>query len=98
MKFNYKARTKDGKIQEGVIEASSHEAATILLQKYDVFVTSLVEISSRGLLLKNMKIETKPSVKDLAIFSRQLAVMLESRVPVVQSLSSLAVQTNKDSF
>src|SRR3989344_353577 len=98
MKYNYKARTKDGKIKEGVIEASSREAAAALLEKYEVFVTSLQEEAQKGAFLKNLKIERRVSVKEIAIFSRQLAVMLESRVPVVQSLTSLAIQTNKANF
>src|SRR3989344_3559293 len=98
MKFNYKARTKDGKSETGIIEASSPEIAAAILQKYNIFVTSLTEENTGQFVLKNIKFERNVSKKDLAIFSRQLAVMLESRVPVMQSLSSLAVQTNKDNF
>ncbi len=91
MKFNYQARTREGKIETGIIEASSHEVAVVLLQKYNIFVTSLKEESKTKDFFKNIKFETKVSVKDLAIFSRQLAVMLESRVSVIQSLQSLAI-------
>ncbi len=98
MKFTYKARTKEGKIETGTIEASSKEAAAVLLQKYNIFVTSLKEEVVKSSFLKNLRFEKKVSKKDLAIFSRQLAVMLESRVPVVQSLSSLALQTKKTNF
>ena len=48
--------------------------------------------------LGNIDFFEKVSKKDLAIFSRQLAVMVQSRVPVTQSLKSLAVQTKKQSF
>src|SRR5687767_5694385 len=98
MKFNYKARTKEGKIETGVIEASSREAAIVLLQKYDIFVTSLDEQLSQKVLLRNVRFERKVSKKDLTVFFRQLAVMLESRVPVVQSLRSLEGQTKKTNF
>src|SRR5438552_943391 len=98
MKFSYKARTKEGKIETGIIEASSQEAAAALLQKYNIFVTSLTQEAEKGPLTGEVKFGTKVSTKDLGIFSRQLAVMLESRVPVIQSLSSLAAQTNKASF
>jgi len=98
LKFNYQARTREGKIETGIIEASSHEVAVVLLQKYNIFVTSLKEESKTKDFFKNIKFETKVSVKDLAIFSRQLAVMLESRVSVIQSLQSLAIQTNKINF
>src|SRR5579863_2546744 len=98
MKFTYKARTQSGKIETGVIEASSKEAAAGILQKYNIFTTSLEAESSKAGLFRDIKIESKISTKDLAAFSRQLAVMLESRVPVIQSLTSLAAQTSKDNF
>ena len=97
-KFNYKARTQEGKMETGVIEASSKEAASLLLQKYNIFVTELNEEVIKNSFFKDITFETGVSVKDLSIFSRQLAVMLESRVPVIQSLSSLAAQTKKESF
>ncbi len=99
MKFSYKARTKEGEIEAGTIEAYSKDAAVALLQKYNIFVTSVDEQKEGGSLLKSIKIfEGKVSKKDLAIFFRQLSVMLESRVPVVQSLTSLANQTKKVKF
>ncbi len=98
MKFTYQARTKEGKIQAGTIEASSREAASSLLQKYDFYVTSLKKVKTRTWQSKKFKFFKKVSKKELAIFSRQLAVMLESRVPVVHSLLSLAAQTTKTEF
>ena len=98
MKFNYKARTFEGKIETGVIEANSQELAVVLLQKYNIFVTSIEPEKAKNPLFSNFSFGGKVSTKDLAIFSRQLAVMLESRVPVIQSLASLAIQTKKASF
>jgi len=98
LKFSYKARTKEGKIETGTVEASSKEAAVLLLQKYDIFVTSMTAIGEKKPFLINARIERKISRKDLAVFSRQLAVMLDSRVPVIQSLNGLALQANKENF
>ena len=98
MKFSYQARTKEGKIETGAIEASSREAALVLLQKYNIFVTSLNEEAGKNAWFQGVVFEKKVSKKDLVVFSRQLAVMLESRVPVIQSLSSLAGQTSKNNF
>ncbi len=98
MKFNYKARTKEGELETGVIEAYSKEAAAVLLQKYNIFVTFLEEQKLKQPFLKKIEFTKKVSKKDLAIFFRQLALMLESRVPVVQSLNSLANQIRKYSF
>ncbi len=98
MKFSYKARTKEGKIQSGAIDASSREAAAALLQKYNLFVTYLEKVKPSRFSFKKFKLFKKISQKDLAVFSRQLAVMLESRVPVVHSLLILASQSVKSEF
>lgn len=98
MKYTYQARSKEGEIESGTVEASSKEAAADILSKYNIFVTSLVEVSPGFLFGKKDLFVGKVSKKDLAIFSRQLAVMLESRIPVVKSLIGLSVQTKKQVF
>lgn len=96
MKYTYQARTKEGKIETGTVEASSKDAAAVLLQKYNIYVTFLKEVKSPFSI--KIKFLEKTSKKDLAIFSRQMAVMLQSRVPVIQSLTSLAAQISKATF
>ncbi len=98
MKYIYKARTKAGKMETGTIEAYSREAATLLLQKYNIFVTYLEEKDAESSFLHFLKFEGRISKKELAVFFRQLSLMLQSRVPVVASLSSLSNQTNKAGF
>jgi type IV pilus assembly protein PilC len=98
MKYKYKARSKEGVVESGVIEASSKEAAVDILSKYNIFATSLVEVRQGIFSGGNISFFNKVTKKDLAIFSRQLAVLLESRVPVVQSLASLSEQTKKQFF
>lgn len=98
MKYIYQARSKEGKIETGTVEASTKEAAALLLQKYNIFVTSIKEQTPFIFRGGNIKFFNKVSKKDLAIFSRQLAVMLQSRVPVTQSLESLAVQIKNPNF
>lgn len=95
MKFSYQARSKEGKIETGTVEASSRDAAASVLQKYDVTVVSIKEIKSPLSLFRGISFLKKANKKDLAIFSRQLAVMLDARVPIVQSLLSLGAQTGK---
>jgi len=98
MKYIYQARSQEGKIETGTVDASSKEAAALLLQKYNIYVTSLKEQSPLIFGNKKLTFLEKVSKKDLAIFSRQLALMLQSRVPVTQSLKGLAVQTKKETF
>ena len=85
-------------METGTVEASSKEAAALLLQKYNIFVTSIREQTPLILRAENISFLNKVSKKDLAIFSRQLAVMVQSRVPITQSLKSLAVQTKNRGF
>src|SRR3989344_5126828 len=98
MKYIYQARSKEGKIETGTVEASSKEAAALLLQKYNIYVTSIKEQTPSILRNRNIKFLERVSKKELAIFSRQLALMMQSRVPVTQSLKSLAAQTKKEGF
>lgn len=98
MKFNYKARTREGKLESGTIEAYSKEAAALALQKYNIFVTNLEPQESSGFFAKKITLKARVSKKELAVFFRQLAIMLDSRVPVVNSLASLAAQINKKKF
>ena len=98
MKYIYQARSKEGKVETGTVEASSKESAALLLQKYNIFVTSIKEQSPLILRAENISFLNKVSKKDLAIFSRQLAVMVQSRVPITQSLKSLAVQVKNPGF
>ena len=97
MKYFYQARSKEGKIETGTVEASSREAAAFLLQKYNIFVTSIKE-QSPSVFRSEIPFLSRVSGKDLAIFSRQLSVMMQARVPVVQSLKSLAAQTKNSGF
>lgn len=98
MKYIYQARSREGKMETGTVEASSKEAAALLLQKYSIFVTSIREQTPLILRVESIGFLNKVSKKDLAIFSRQLAVMVHSRVPVTQSLKSLSIQVKNPSF
>ncbi|MFH1968213.1 MAG: type II secretion system F family protein, partial [bacterium] len=98
VKYIYQARSKEGKLETGTVEASSKEAAAVLLQKYNIFATSIEEQTPLVFRYESISFLNRVSKKNLAIFSRQLAVMLQSRVPVTQSLKSLAAQTKNTVF
>ncbi len=98
MKYIYQARSKEGKAETGTVEASSKEAAAALLQKYNIFVTSIKEQAPAIFRSGGIDFLNKVSKKDLAIFSRQLSVMMQSRVAVTQSLRSLAIQIKNPNF
>jgi type IV pilus assembly protein PilC len=91
MQFYYKARDKDGEMQMGEVEASSREAAFLVVQSYGLFVISLVE-KKTPFYKKNLTIFERVSAKDVVMVSRQLAIMVESKIPIVESLQTLSRQ------
>ena len=97
MKFNYQTRTKKGEIRSGQVEASSREAAASFLQKHGLYVTFLEEAIS-PIYARRIKFFEKISQKDLVLFSRQLAIMFKSKVPLVESLRVLSQQTDNPDF
>ena len=92
MKFNYQARDQKGEVQSGQVEASSREAAVTLLQRHGLYITFLEEVAAPPFYAQIIKILERTSQKDIVLFSRQLAIMFKSRVPLVESLEVLAVQ------
>ena len=97
MKFNYQARTKKGEVRTGRVEASSKETAATLLQKHDLYVTFLEE-AAPPIYAKRIKFFEKISKKDIVLFSRQLAIMFQSKVPLVESLRVLSAQAKNTNF
>jgi len=97
MKFNYQARTGKGEIMVGSVEASSREGALSVLQKYGLYVTYLAK-AIEPFWQKKIDFLRKASKKDIVFFTRQLAVMLESNIPVVESLETIAKQLRKLGF
>ncbi|HJX32015.1 MAG: hypothetical protein A2175_01900 [Candidatus Nealsonbacteria bacterium RBG_13_42_11] len=95
MKFNYQARNKEGTIQKGVIEASSKEAALAILQKYGLYLTILEREKPAPIFARNIKFFSNVSQKDVVIFCRQLSIMFQSQVPIVESLAAIIRQSEK---
>ncbi len=98
MKFDYQARSKKGEVQTGTVEASSREAALLLLQKNNLFVTFLEQAETKPFYARKIKLFERISQKDTVNFSRQLALMFKSKIPLVQSLHSIAEQTKNPSL
>jgi type IV pilus assembly protein PilC len=97
MNFNYQARTAKGDIHTGQIEASSKEAAAGLLRGRGLYVTFL-EAAALPIYARRITLFEKIGRQDLALFSRQLAIMFKSKVPLIESLEVLASQTKNIGF
>ena len=97
MKFSYRARTKEGKVQKGMIEAFSKKGALNVLEKYGFYVTFLEETRKLGFFQRDI-FPQKVSLKDVTIFTRQISVMLKSAISPVEALRSQVSQADNQGF
>ncbi len=98
MKFNYQARTKEGDVQAGVVEAASQEAAVKVLQEYGLVVTFLEQAGGEPFYSKSLGIFERIGRKDLVLFSRELSAMFKSEVSLVESLRAIAEEAKNPAF
>jgi type IV pilus assembly protein PilC len=98
MRFDYQARTKEGELKVGQVEASSYETALDILQKSGYFVTFLEKAEEKPFLAKEIRLFRKIKKKDVIIFTRQLAILLASQVPPVEALHTIGAQIQNQDF
>jgi len=91
MKFNYKAKNKEGNIQTGVVLAVDADKAGQLLGENGLIIMSLEE-EKAGIFENFQPFGKSVSNKDLVLFSRQFATLISARVPIIQSLRILQEQ------
>src|SRR5438309_8876515 len=100
MTFQYSVRDKAGKLVSGSLEAESQAAVATRLKTMGYAPVSITqsnaglkkELSIPGFGGKNKKVK----LKDLAIFSRQFATMINSGLSLMRALSILTEQTEND--
>ena len=98
MKFNYLARTKEGEIQTGIVEASDKESAIATLHSYGLVVIKVESVKKTPIFAKKIRIFQRVKDRDLVEFSRQLSLMVSSGIPLLEALQSLVKQTENDYF
>lgn len=93
MKFRYNARTKQGELQTGFIEAANRDVALNTLAGHELFILSLesAEVEKWYQWIFNLLSRVKAS--DLMIFTRQFATLLEAKISLGDSLKNLYKQT-----
>ena len=90
--YKYKGRDMHGKAVAGTIALASEKSAREYLRLNDMFVTDLY-VSSATEEVKAPFFRRHVKLADLVVFSRQFASMVKAGVPIVQTLESLAEQT-----
>jgi len=82
----YEARTRAGEVQTGIIEADSKEAVQSRLRARQL---NPVKIKKKGRQL-SLAFGTGVDTKELVIFTRQFATMIDAGLPLVQCLDILS--------
>ncbi|MFA6512308.1 MAG: type II secretion system F family protein [Patescibacteria group bacterium] len=96
--FDYKAKDLSGASITGVVEAPSEAVAQDVLKERDLVVLSLSERRKMRLFQSSLGFLNKVPRRDIALFARQLAVMISATVPIVQALRILTKQTENVNF
>jgi type IV pilus assembly protein PilC len=94
-KFQWEATTRAGEKRKGVVEADSPAAAEERLRGEGL---ANPRVRRDGGININIQIGTGVQPKDLQIFTRQLATMIDAGLPLVQCLDILANQSENPSF
>jgi type IV pilus assembly protein PilC len=98
MKFKYQAKNEKGEMQSGTIEASSEAVAIGILQSHKLVVVSITSMMEISALFRNVKFLQKIPAKDLVVFSRQLATLIEAKITLLEALKTLHKQTSNGFF
>src|SRR5262245_33883508 len=93
-KFKWEATTRTGDVKQGAMEAIDENAVMNRLRA-DGLNPRRVRKQAREL---SIKLGSGVSSKELQIFTRQLATMIDAGLPLVQCLDILANQTPNKNF
>ncbi len=93
MKLKYKARTKEGELQMGHVEAATREAAINTLVGHNLFILSLEEVKHERWYDAVIAFFNRVKTKDLMIFTRQFATLMSAEIPLSDALRTLQRQT-----
>ncbi len=92
--FAYEAKTRSGDVKTGVIEADDEAAAGVKLRAQQL---TPVKVKRRGFDLSALT-AGGVTTKDLVIFTRQFATMIDAGLPLVQCLEILSSQNDNPTF
>ncbi len=102
MNYIYSCKTADGKIENGIIDAPSPDAAVKLLSQKQLFILDLRQegdsLEKKGLNLNIPFLSKRVSIKDKIIFTQQLSMMIKAGLPLLDAFTALEEQTENKYF
>ena len=92
--FEYVAKDMQGRTMKGTLELSSRAVLMQTLRERALVLISLNEQADQKLVRSRKTVK----LEEMVVFSRQLATMIESGIPLVQSLEVLGSQVQSKDF
>jgi type IV pilus assembly protein PilC len=94
--YKWEGKTLKGSIKRGEMEAPNEAAIRIHLRQQDIVPT---KVAAKGKEIHlSFSIKRKVNPRSIAIFTRQLATMIDAGLPLVQSLEILSSQQESKTF
>lgn len=93
--FDYRAKTKAGKVQRGKVEAASLTKAAETLQQNGLFIIS-IQPAAEGGAMKVGGHKGQMKFNDVTVFTEQLAAIVESGLTLTTGISILIQQSTPD--
>jgi len=92
--FTFKGQNRKGELISGERAAENPQSLALALRREQIMLLDAREKKASG--LSKLQFGGNPTPKDVAVFTRQFSVMIDSGVPLVQCLQILAeTQENK---
>jgi type IV pilus assembly protein PilC len=95
--FQWQGKTRDGTVRTGVILAADGDAALAQLKAQNIMVTS-VKAQAKDLAEYFPFLKKGVSTRELVVFTRQFATMIDAGLPLVQCLDILGSQQPNATF
>jgi type IV pilus assembly protein PilC len=90
--YSYEARTKQGAIRKGKMEATNEEAVTAALREIGVYPTS-IKLYEENVFNIDIMQYRKVTLKDIYIFSREFSYIIAAGIGIVRAMDILKEQT-----
>ncbi len=95
-RFEWRGRNRYGDVVQGTRVARSVDELRSALEREQITV---MNVSRKGLQVQLPFLQKKKvKLKDLAVYSRQLSVLIDAELPLIQSLNIMAEQTKNKYF
>lgn len=99
--YEYTVKDRTGKPIVATMEAATPAEVAKSLREKGYFITKIESEGGSGLkadikLPKFLDVGSKPNMRDVSLFSRQFATVINAGLPVVQSLTILQKQADKE--